>query len=77
MKYGKFVFLFFFLQESYERAKAILKKHEVEHKRLAKALMCYETLTKEEITDVVNNKPLKRNNGDALKRNNGEQCNVS
>lgn len=46
------------LKESYERAKNLLKKHEVEHKRLAKALMEYETLSKEEITDVIKNKPI-------------------
>lgn len=49
------------LKESYERAKALIKKHEVEHKRLSKALMMYETLSKEEIANVINNKPIKRN----------------
>lgn len=47
------------LNESYERAKALLKKHEAEHKRLAAALMKYETLTKEEIANIINNKKLK------------------
>ena len=48
-------------QESYARAKVLLKNHEVEHKRLAKALMKYETLSKEEITSVINNKPIVKN----------------
>ncbi|KAK3591379.1 hypothetical protein CHS0354_005294 [Potamilus streckersoni] len=37
------------LQESYERAKQLLKTHSKEHKLLAKALMKYETLSKEEV----------------------------
>ncbi|XP_074652973.1 ATP-dependent zinc metalloprotease YME1L-like [Tubulanus polymorphus] len=41
------------LQESYERAKNILKLHTNEHKMLAKALMKYETLDKEDITAIV------------------------
>ena len=51
----------FLFQESYERAKTLIKKHEVEHKRLSKALMMYETLSKEEIANVINNKPIQRN----------------
>ncbi|KAK3737566.1 hypothetical protein RRG08_062193 [Elysia crispata] len=41
------------LQESYERARTILKQHNTELVNLAKALMKYETLDKEEIKLVV------------------------
>lgn len=37
------------LQESYERAKNILKTHQREHKMLAEALLKYETLDAEDI----------------------------
>lgn len=37
------------LQESYERAKTILKVHAKEHKALAEALMMYETLDADDV----------------------------
>lgn len=49
-----------FLQDSYERAKHILRSHPEEHKRLAKALMEYETLDKDEIKAVIEGKKLKK-----------------
>lgn len=42
------------LNESYERAKAILKKHAKEHKALAEALLKYETLDAEDIKAIMN-----------------------
>ncbi|XP_053962107.1 ATP-dependent zinc metalloprotease YME1L isoform X1 [Anastrepha ludens] len=42
------------LNESYERAKAILKKHTREHKALAEALLKYETLDAEDIKAIMN-----------------------
>ncbi|XP_032671789.1 ATP-dependent zinc metalloprotease YME1L [Odontomachus brunneus] len=42
------------LQESYERAKTILISHAKEHKRLAEALLQYETLDAEDVTAIVN-----------------------
>ncbi|XP_055919041.1 ATP-dependent zinc metalloprotease YME1L [Eupeodes corollae] len=42
------------LSESYERAKAILKKHAKEHKALAEALLKYETLDAEDIKAIMN-----------------------
>ncbi|XP_076633692.1 ATP-dependent zinc metalloprotease YME1L [Colletes latitarsis] len=44
------------LQESYERAKTILKIHAKEHKELADALLKYETLDAEDVKDIVNGK---------------------
>ncbi|XP_053981635.1 ATP-dependent zinc metalloprotease YME1L-like isoform X1 [Hylaeus volcanicus] len=44
------------LQESYERAKTILKVHAKEHKQLADALLKYETLDAEDIKNIVNGK---------------------
>lgn len=44
------------LSESYERAKIILKQNAVAHKDLAKALMKYETLDKDDIEAIVNGK---------------------
>lgn len=41
------------LQESYERAKAILKMHAKEHKALADALLKYETLDVEDVTAIL------------------------
>jgi len=41
------------LQESYERAKAILRSHGKEHKLLAEALLKYETLDADEVKRVV------------------------
>jgi ATP-dependent metalloprotease len=40
---------------SYERAKALLKKHAKEHKLLAETLLEYETLTGDEVRDIVLN----------------------
>ncbi|PVD35881.1 hypothetical protein C0Q70_02850 [Pomacea canaliculata] len=48
------------LQESYDRAKAILKNHTAEHKALAHALLKYETLDKDDIQAVVEGKPLNK-----------------
>ncbi|XP_014300688.1 ATP-dependent zinc metalloprotease YME1L isoform X1 [Microplitis demolitor] len=44
------------LQESYERAKSILKTHAKEHKLLAEALLKYETLDAEEVQALLNDK---------------------
>lgn len=41
------------LNESYERAKAILKAHAKEHKALAEALLKYETLDAEDIKAIL------------------------
>ncbi|XP_075224249.1 ATP-dependent zinc metalloprotease YME1L isoform X2 [Lycorma delicatula] len=41
------------MQESYERAKAILKTHQKEHKMLAEALLKYETLDAEDIKAIM------------------------
>ena len=43
-------------QESYERAKSLLKSHSKEHQQLAEALLRHETLTAEEIGDVIKGK---------------------
>lgn len=48
------------LQESYERAKTILKQHHSELVSLSQALMKYETLDKDEIKAVIEGKKLKR-----------------
>lgn len=45
-------------QESYERAKALLKSHAKEHKNLADALLMYETLDAKEIQQVLEGKTL-------------------
>ncbi|KAL7735310.1 hypothetical protein ACLKA6_018006 [Drosophila palustris] len=42
------------LSDSYERAKAILKKHTKEHKALAEALLKYETLDADDIKAILN-----------------------
>ncbi|XP_011645152.1 ATP-dependent zinc metalloprotease YME1 homolog isoform X1 [Pogonomyrmex barbatus] len=42
------------LQESYERAKGILKMHVKEHKQLAEALLQYETLDADDVAAIVN-----------------------
>lgn len=52
--------LFFLFQESYERAKQILKSHSHEHKQLAKALMDFETLDKDEIKTVIEGRKLNK-----------------
>lgn len=46
------------LQDSYERAKALLKSHAKEHKNLADALLMYETLDAKEIQLVLEGKAL-------------------
>lgn len=48
------------LQESYERAKSILRQHNHELVNLAQALMKYETLDKDEIKLVIEGKKLNR-----------------
>jgi len=45
------------LQESYERAKSILKTHQKEHRALAEALLKYETLDADDIKGVISGKP--------------------
>ena len=49
------------LQESMERARAILKTHAAEHKALAQALLEYETLDSEQIKTILSGKSLKKN----------------
>lgn len=41
------------LQESYERARVILKAHQTEHRTLAQALMKYETLDVQDVKDLL------------------------
>lgn len=48
----------FFFQDSYERAKNILKTYSKEHKTLADALLRYETLDAKEIQMVLEGKSL-------------------
>lgn len=43
----------YIFQESYERAKAILKSHQKEHKLLAEALLKYETLDADDIRAIL------------------------
>lgn len=45
-------------QDSYERAKSLLKSHAKEHKKLAEALLLYETLDAKEIQLVLEGKTL-------------------
>lgn len=49
---------FLLCQDSYERAKALLKSHNKEHKNLAEALLRYETLDAKEIQMVLEGKTL-------------------
>lgn len=49
---------FFLIQDSYERAKNILKTYSKEHKTLADALLRYETLDAKEIQLVLEGKSL-------------------
>ncbi|KAL0126043.1 hypothetical protein PUN28_004855 [Cardiocondyla obscurior] len=57
------------LQESYERAKAILKMHAKEHKQLAEALLQYETLDADDVAAIANETGLsKRESSADLKR---------
>lgn len=46
------------LHESYERAKAILKTHQKEHKLLAEALLKYETLDADDVKQLLSGKDL-------------------
>ena len=45
------------VQESYDRARAILRSHSTEHKALANALLQYETLDKDDIKAIIEGKP--------------------
>jgi len=45
------------LQESYDRAKNILKVHAKEHKALAEALMMYETLDADDVKAILSGQP--------------------
>lgn len=53
------------LNESYERAKAILRVHAKEHKALADALLKYETLDAEDIKALMSGAPSKLERGRA------------
>ncbi|GAB1610235.1 hypothetical protein Ahia01_001414900 [Argonauta hians] len=44
------------LQESYERARHIMKIHSTEHKAIAQALMKYETLDSDDVKAIVDGK---------------------
>ncbi|XP_063605438.1 ATP-dependent zinc metalloprotease YME1L-like [Penaeus indicus] len=46
------------LQDSYERAKSILKAHAKEHKALAESLMKYETLDADDIKAILDGRPV-------------------
>ena len=48
------------MQESHDRAYTVLKTHATEHKRLAEALLKYETLSLDEIKLVIAGKSLPR-----------------
>ena len=48
------------LQESYDRASHVLRKHASEHRLLAEALLKYETLTLDEIKTIISGKNLDR-----------------
>lgn len=57
IEFFKYIFpFFFFFQESYERARQIVKNHSTEHKALAQALMKYETLDSDDIKAIVDGK---------------------
>ncbi|WKY00806.1 hypothetical protein Q1695_015102 [Nippostrongylus brasiliensis] len=58
------------LQDSYHRAKDILTKHRKEHQLLAEALLEYETLSAEEVKQVITGKKIKRPTPAAVKRSN-------
>ncbi|KAL6439835.1 hypothetical protein ACFW04_004099 [Cataglyphis niger] len=53
------------LQESYERAKSILKTHAKEHKQLAEALLQYETLDADDVAAIVNETGLSKRESSA------------
>ncbi|KAK7092223.1 ATP-dependent zinc metalloprotease YME1L-like [Littorina saxatilis] len=48
------------LQESYDRARTILRSHTAEHKALATALLQYETLDKEDIAAIIEGRMIKK-----------------
>uniref|UniRef100_A0A0N5BT93 AAA domain-containing protein n=1 Tax=Strongyloides papillosus TaxID=174720 RepID=A0A0N5BT93_STREA len=54
------------MNQSYARAKSILTKKAVEHKRLAEALLEYGTLTAKEVQSVIEGKPLKKESTENL-----------
>ncbi|XP_031778497.1 ATP-dependent zinc metalloprotease YME1L isoform X2 [Nasonia vitripennis] len=56
------------LQESYDRAKAILKNHSKEHKLLAEALLKYETLDAEDVKTLVSGKKLRHETANDVNR---------
>lgn len=51
--------LFWILQESYDRAKHLLKQHANELKLVAEALLHFETLSAEEIKAVIEGKKIR------------------
>ncbi|XP_025988099.1 ATP-dependent zinc metalloprotease YME1L [Solenopsis invicta] len=53
------------LQESYERAKTILKTHAKEHKQLAEALLQYETLDADDVAAIANETGLSKRESSA------------
>ncbi|EFN70595.1 Protein YME1-like protein [Camponotus floridanus] len=53
------------LQESYERAKSILKTHAKEHKQLAEALLQYETLDVDDVAAIANETGLSKRESSA------------
>ncbi|EYC25900.1 hypothetical protein Y032_0011g1448 [Ancylostoma ceylanicum] len=58
------------LQDSYQRAKDILTKHKKEHQLLAEALLEYETLSADEVRQVISGKKIKRPTPAAARRSN-------
>lgn len=50
---------YFFLQESYERAKTLLKQHAHELKLVAEALLHFETLSADEVKTLMEGRKLK------------------
>ncbi|KAL6728817.1 hypothetical protein Aduo_010552 [Ancylostoma duodenale] len=58
------------LQDSYQRAKDILTKHKKEHQLLAEALLEYETLSADEVRQVISGKKIKRPTPAAVRRSN-------
>ena len=59
------------VDEAYERAKKILKKHKADLDRLAEGLLEYETLTGDEITQVIAGKALNRDGIDDYRDDKG------
>ena len=51
---------FLTIQEAYEYAKDLLTKNQAKHKALAEALLKYETLTSDEMRDIIAGKSLTR-----------------